>query len=310
MQRSKDSSSRHSSHRTDSNSKNRHSRDKPRHSDSEEEDRTNQQELLNQKRQRRSSNSSEENNSEERHDRTRRPAKHQSDSESESNQRSNPKKADDCAELFVRNLPWKADEEVISDYFSKFGKVVNVKVLYDKQTGKAKGLGFVEFSSKDEAESVVNQASSLELDGRNLQVSFSNQRDARPARDNEGGNREFVRRENTSGPSNTVFVGNLSFQTNEDTIRDFFDECGSIVDVRMAKTPEGKSKGFCHIEFEAAEASEKALKKAGENVDGRDIRVDFSSQKQGGGSFRGGFNRDRGDRGGFSRGGSSKLYFL
>jgi len=65
MQRSKDSSSRHSSHRTDSNSKNRHSRDKPRHSDSEEEDRTNQQELLNQKRQRRSSNSSEENNSEE-----------------------------------------------------------------------------------------------------------------------------------------------------------------------------------------------------------------------------------------------------
>lgn len=220
------------------------------------------------------------------------------------------KSGDDCSELFVRNLPWKADEESISDFFSKFGKVQNVKILYNRDTGKAKGIGFVEFASKDDAQNAIDSGADLELDGRKLEVSFSNQKEER-SNDRGGNDRDSGRdrrrddsRQNAE--SNTLFVGNLDFKTSEGTIRDFFDDCGGIVDVRIAKTPEGKNKGFCHVEFENTDSAVKAMKKAGENIDGRDIRLDYSSQRQGGG------NRERsfgGSRGGF-RGGNSKLAFL
>lgn len=219
------------------------------------------------------------------------------------------KSGDDCSELFVRNLPWKASEEDISDFFAKFGKVQNVKILYNRDTGKAKGIGFVDFVSREDAQNAIDNAADLEMDGRKLEVSFSNQKEQNNnrndnRRDDRRDNRRDNRRENSNAESNTIFVGNLDFKTSENTIRDFFDDCGGISDVRIAKTPEGKNKGFCHVEFESTEAAAKAMKKAGENIDGRDIRVDFSGPRKEGG------NRDRGfgNRGGF-RGGNSKKYF-
>jgi len=234
------------------------------------------------------------------------------------------KTGEDCSELFVRNLPWKADEESISDYFSKYGKVQNVKILFNRETGKAKGIGFVDFATREEAQNAINNAADLELDGRKIEVSFSNQKEqrsddrggnrdsgrdsGRDNRDSRGGDRRDTRRDDRpkNAESNTLFVGNLDFKTSEGTIRDFFDDCGGIVDVRIAKTPEGKNKGFAHVEFDNTDAASKAMKKAGENIDGRDIRLDFSAQRQAGG------DRDRsfggGSRGGF-RGGSSKKIF-
>jgi len=223
-------------------------------------------------------------------------------------QRNERKSGDDCSELFVRNLPWKADEEAISDFFGKFGKVENVKILYNRETGKAKGIGFVDYASREDAQNAIDNADQLEMEGRKLEVTFSNQK---PDNNNRGSgrdnNRDFKRREGGSQESNTIFVGNLDFKTSENSIRDFFEDCGNIVDVRIAKTPEGKNKGFCHVEFESTDAASKAMRKSGENIDGRDIRVDFSSQRQGGGNF----NRDRGfgSRGGFRGGNSISNFF-
>lgn len=70
-------------------------------------------------------------------------------------------------------------------------------------------------------------------------------------------------------------------------------------------------RGFAHVEFETAEGVDNALRKAGEKLGGRDLRVDRSGQKSGGGGggFRGGRGNDRGGRGGrggnFGRGGRS-----
>merc|ERR1711957_866871 len=121
-----------------------------------------------------------------------------------------------------------------------------------------------------------------------------------------GDDRRDDRRREERAPnaeSKCIFVGNLSFKTDESSIRDFFDGCGNIDDVRVA-SQDGKSKGFCHVEFESVEAASKAMRKNGSDLDGRDIRVDFSSQRKEGGS-RGG--RDGGRDGGYrgsSRGGS------
>jgi RNA recognition motif-containing protein len=65
-------------------------------------------------------------------------------------------------------------------------------------------------------------------------------------------------------------------------------------------------RGFAHVEFETAEGVANAIKKAGENVGGRPLRIDKSGGGGGGdrggrGGFRGG---DRGGRGGGGRGGA------
>ena len=226
----------------------------------------------------------------------------------------------DCAELFCKNLSWNTDENILGEFFGKYGEVTNVKVLYDKMTGKARGLAFVAFSSRAEAQKALDDAANLEIDNRLIQVSFSDQKPERPAfgAPQGGNNRSFggqnnynqdrPQRSNFEGERHTAFVGNLGFKTNEGSVRKFFSDCGNVVDVRIAKNEEGRSKGFCHVDFDSSEAVEKAKTKAGQDLDGREIRVDSSTPRQGGGDrggrggFRGGRGGDRGGRGGF-RGG-------
>lgn len=76
----------------------------------------------------------------------------------------------------------------------------------------------------------------------------------------------------------TLFVGNLSFNTDENSLRDFFKQIGKINDVRIAYTGSGKSKGFGHVEFRYPEDVSKAIRKLNKSLlDGREIKLDKSS---------------------------------
>lgn len=96
------------------------------------------------------------------------------------------------------------------------------------------------------------------------------------------------------GTSTTLFVGNISFQTTQQSLEKHFSKCGPIKAVRVAMGDDGRVKGFAHVEFETPEAAQKALELNGAPCDGRELRLDLSSS-----SSRGG---DRGGRGGFGGG--------
>jgi len=213
-----------------------------------------------------------------------------------------------CTELFVKNLAWSTDENKLYEFFGKYGTVENVKVLYDKNTGKARGLAFVQFSTRGEAQSAIDDSSNLGVDGRTLQVCFSDQKDnSRAPSGGSGGQTGGYTPSNYEGERHTIFVGNLGFKTSEQNVKNFFKDCGNVVDVRIAKDRDtGKSKGFCHVDFDNSSAVEKAKAKAGQDLDGREVRVDASlprSNAGGSGGQRGGRGGFRGGRGG-GRGGS------
>jgi nucleolin len=205
-----------------------------------------------------------------------------------------------CTELFVKNLPWSADENKLYEFFGTYGTVNNVKVLYDRETGKARGIAFIDFGSRAEAQKVVTDAANLMIDGRNLQVSFSDNKPQpqaggfqKPAYGggNQGGyggqSQGGFEKKFHDGEKFSIFVGNLGFRTTEATVGAFFGDCGNVIDVRIAKNPEdGRPKGFAHVDFDSSEASAKAMAKAGQNLDGRDIRVDASTPRQGGGDSK------------------------
>lgn len=72
-----------------------------------------------------------------------------------------------------------------------------------------------------------------------------------------------------------LYVGNLSYDTSEDTLKELFSEAGTVETVDIIKDRiSGRSKGFAFIEMSTEEEAEEAIKKCdGKSVDGREIRV-------------------------------------
>jgi RNA recognition motif-containing protein len=84
--------------------------------------------------------------------------------------------------LYVGNLSYRVTSEDLQDYFAAAGPVESANVVFDRETGRSRGFGFVEMASDDAANAAIAQFNGQEYDGRNLVVN-----EARP-REERGGN--------------------------------------------------------------------------------------------------------------------------
>ncbi|KAF6156418.1 hypothetical protein GIB67_009076 [Kingdonia uniflora] len=75
--------------------------------------------------------------------------------------------------LFVGNLSWSVTSESLVDVFQEHGNVVGARVLYDGETGRSRGYGFVCYSTKLEMEAALESLNGLELEGRAIRVSLA-----------------------------------------------------------------------------------------------------------------------------------------
>lgn len=114
---------------------------------------------------------------------------------------------------------------------------------------------------------------------------------------------------------NKIYVGNLSYNTTEDGLRDYFVKFGDMEEVKLITDRDtGRSKGFAFITFVNESSAKDSLAANGEELDGRPLRVNMANDKErsGGGGRPGGRpnggrpggNRFGGDRGGRSGGGN------
>ncbi|KAI5062061.1 hypothetical protein GOP47_0022600 [Adiantum capillus-veneris] len=108
------------------------------------------------------------------------------------------------------------------------------------------------------------------------------------------------------GGSKTVFVKNLAWGVDEDILQDFFESVGEVEEVRLSRNPDGRSRGFGHVDFSSTEAAKKACKKSGEVLEGRDVFVELAKERlfSPGSEGRGDFKSPRG--GGFSGSGGQR----
>lgn len=110
-----------------------------------------------------------------------------------------------------------------------------------------------------------------------------------------------------------IYVGNLSYSTTEDSLRQAFEAFGQVSSASVIKDKySGESRGFGFVEMASKEEAEKAIAEMnGKELDGRTITVNEARPRTdrgpGGGGRSGGGGggprRDRGDRGGRSGGG-------
>ncbi|WP_373531918.1 RNA recognition motif domain-containing protein [Vampirovibrio sp.] len=76
------------------------------------------------------------------------------------------------AKLFVRSLSYGVSEADLEHCFQQAGHVVSVKIPTDRDTGEAKGFGFVEMASVEEAEQAIQRLNHTNLGGKDIVIDY------------------------------------------------------------------------------------------------------------------------------------------
>lgn len=211
----------------------------------------------------------------------------------------------DAKAVFVRNIPYDCREEEIREFFRDCGAITKLYLPIFEDTGRLRGIAVVSFDTPEEAERAIHK-DGQKLGDREVKIQYSRRterrrddRDDRERRDDRrddrrggdfrrddrrgggGGRRPFVPRspegEGEGAPSPTVFVANLPWSATQEDVKAFFADCGEISIVRLITDREtNQPRGFGYVEFKSEEEARKAVAKSGQELSGRELRVQFA----------------------------------
>src|SRR5688500_6405733 len=85
--------------------------------------------------------------------------------------------------LYVGNLSFRVTSEDLQDYFGAAGTVESANVVFDRETGRSRGFGFVGMADENSANNAIAQFNGQEYDGRHIVVN-----EAKPREDRGGSN--------------------------------------------------------------------------------------------------------------------------
>lgn len=72
--------------------------------------------------------------------------------------------------IFVANLNFRIQSEDLKEIFEEFGEVSSAKVIFDRETGRSRGFGFVEMPDDDSGSQAIDSLNNAEIDGRTIVV--------------------------------------------------------------------------------------------------------------------------------------------
>ncbi|CAN4118699.1 unnamed protein product [Withania somnifera] len=80
------------------------------------------------------------------------------------------------SKLFVGGISWNTNDTTLQEAFSKYGEVIEARVIYDRESGRSRGFGFVTFGGSEDASAAIQALDGQELDGRRVKVNLANER--------------------------------------------------------------------------------------------------------------------------------------
>lgn len=190
--------------------------------------------------------------------------------------------ANDDAKLFVAGLPDSVSEEIIKQLFeSTGGKVVDVRLPKEQDTGRPRGFGFVTFSSPAEAQAAREALDGTLQNGKSMSVRPCL---SEPPKRGEG--RSPGGRDGPGGPASdcTLYVGNLPYDCTQQEVEELVTTVlagqGQVVRVHLPTDPDGRKRGFGFVTLsssDVAKAAAEALKTA--DLKGRRLIVNLAHPK-------------------------------
>ncbi|CAD6564365.1 MAG: hypothetical protein TREMPRED_004963 [Tremellales sp. Tagirdzhanova-0007] len=158
--------------------------------------------------------------------------------------------------IFVGQLSWNVDDDWLASEFADCGEIVSAKVIMDRESGRSRGFGYVQFADLDAAAKAVD-LNEKEVDGRSIRVNYSKpQERGAPAAER----RANARGDQLSAPSDTLFVAGLSYSLTEDQLYEAFADHGDVQSVRLPTDREtGAPKGIAYVQFSSHEGATAGL---------------------------------------------------
>ena len=81
--------------------------------------------------------------------------------------------------IYVGNLPYSITPDEVKNVFSAYGEVAAVRLVKDRETGRAKGFGFVDMPNDDEARNAIEALNGNDIGGRKAVVNEARPREPR-----------------------------------------------------------------------------------------------------------------------------------
>lgn len=166
----------------------------------------------------------------------------------------------ECRKLFVGGIPRDAPENVLNDYFSRYGEVLSLTIAKDRMSETPRGFGFVTFTDPSSADKALSDRH--EILGRRMEVKKAIPKDQRSTH----GDNQFRTKK--------IFVGGLSANLTEEELKDYFEKFGRITDaVVMHDNVTNRPRGFGFVTFESEDMVEEILKDRFYELGGKQVEV-------------------------------------
>ncbi|KAF2361727.1 RNA recognition motif domain [Trinorchestia longiramus] len=167
--------------------------------------------------------------------------------------------------IFIGGLDYGSTDEVLKNYFSSYGDVVDAVVMKDHSHNRSRGFGFVTFTSPDHVDA-VQRARPHKVDGRLVET-----KRAMPRMETSS----FTPQNPFSDSANNrIFIGGLPQDAKEVDLQQYFENFGRTTGVSiMYDKTSGRHRGFAFIDFNDYDAVDKVLLIRHHAIKGRSIDV-------------------------------------
>jgi RNA recognition motif-containing protein len=81
--------------------------------------------------------------------------------------------------IFVSSLSFRAKKEDLAELFAPFGEVISARIIFNRETRRSKGYGFVEIPNESEGNAAIAALNGSEHMGRTINVAVANERPPR-----------------------------------------------------------------------------------------------------------------------------------
>jgi len=194
----------------------------------------------------------------------------------------------DARTVFATALPVRATERQLIDFFSKAGRVSDVRLITDRNSGKSKGFGYIEYASKDSMEAALLLSGTL-LMGHTIIVQATQSEKNRQALNELTSQKkapvveekEKPRHERHSSQHARLYVGGLDLNITDSEIKDAFLDYGDVESVALNTDNEGRSKGYAFVQYYRVEDAKRALRNSHNiEISGRAIKVGLYTEAE------------------------------
>ncbi|OCT95863.1 hypothetical protein XELAEV_18013553mg [Xenopus laevis] len=178
-----------------------------------------------------------------------------------------PNEPEQLRKLFIGGLSFETTDESLREHFEQWGTLTDCVVMRDPNSKRSRGFGFVTYLSTDEVDAAMT-ARPHKVDGRVVEP------------------KRAVSREDSSRPGahltvKKIFVGGIKEDTEEDHLREYFEQYGKIEVIEiMTDRGSGKKRGFAFVTFEDHDSVDKIVIQKYHTVNNHNCEVRKALSKQ------------------------------